>query len=66
MPPKKALLIEHVFNMDGAPLVDSAWLTVEARKLEYDHPLIPNKRKKENKHKSSYIRIPSVRSLLYQ
>ena len=39
--------------------------TVEARKLEHSRPPTPNQRKMENPHKSPYIHVPTLRSLLY-
>ena len=38
---------------------------VEARKLEYDRPLIPSHRNIENQHDTSSIHVPTFWSLLY-
>ena len=38
--------------------------TVEGRKLEHDRPPAPNQSKEENQHKSSYVHVPTLWSLL--
>ena len=47
----------HVLDVQGLALFPRA-LTVEARKLEHDGPLIPSQRKKENQHTSAYTHVP--------
>ena len=44
--------------------IESQDSTVATRKLEHDRPPAPNQRKKDDQHKSSYIHVPTVWSLL--
>ena len=45
-------------------MISGTPLTVEATKLEHDRPPTPNQRKKEHQHSSSYMQVPTFRSLL--
>ena len=54
-----------ILGTRGHHMVTLEAATVEARKLEYDRPLLPKQRKNQNQHKTPYIPFQISWSLLY-